>query len=483
MALIGTTIIERIINFLRSKGLNDFGIAGVLGNMFAESGLNPRNLQNAYEKKLGMTDEQYTNAVDNGTYTNFVYDKAGYGFFQLTYWSRKQNFLNFAKERKTSIGDEETQLEFFYRELCTSYPAVLAILKSATSVLQASNAMLLNYERPANQSESVQKKRAEYSQNYYDKYITAKQGGSLMKYNENNKPLQCMMTNSTCYKGTRTMQVKGILWHSTGANNPNLKRYVQPSTGDANYNQLMQLLGKNSNGNDWNHVAVQAGLNCWIGKLADGSVTTVQTMPWNYRPWGCGSGKNGSCNDNWIQFEICEDALNDRDYFNKVYKEACEITAYLCKMFNIDPHGTVKYGNINVPTILCHQDSYQLGLGSNHGDVLHWFPKFGKTMNDVRNDVATLLNQQTNEMEDDDMTDERVKEICKDVITEQRKALQDNDCGTWSQEARDWAISCGLIAGSGALPDGQPNYMWADQLTREQAAALFYRFAKMMGKV
>lgn len=304
-----------------------------------------------------------------------------------------------------------------------------------------------------------------------------------MKYNENNKPLQCMMTNSTCYKGTRTMQVKGILWHSTGANNPNLKRYVQPSACDPNYNQLMQLLGKNTGGNDWNHTEHQAGLNCWVGKLADGSVTTIQTMPWNYRPWGCGSGKNGSCNNGWIQFEICEDALNDRDYFNKVYKEACEITAYLCKMFNIDPHGTVKYGNINVPTILCHQDSYQLGLGSNHGDVLHWFPKFGKTMNDVRNDVATLLNQQTNEMEDDDMTDERVKEICKDVITEQRKALQDNDCGTWSQEARDWAISCGLIAGSGALPDGQPNYMWADQLTREQAAALFYRFAKMMGKV
>ena len=392
MALIGTTVIERIINFLRSKGLNDFGIAGVLGNMFAESGLNPRNLQNTYEKKLGMTDEQYTNAVDNGTYTNFVYDKAGYGFFQLTYWSRKQNFLNFAKERKTSIGDEETQLEFFYRELCTSYPAVLAILKSATSVLQASNAMLLNYERPADQSESVQRKRAEYSQNYYDKYITAKQGGSLMKYNENNKPLQCMMTNSTCYKGTRTMQVKGILWHSTGANNPNLKRYVQPSACDPNYNQLMQLLGKNTGGNDWNHTEHQAGLNCWVGKLADGSVTTIQTMPWNYRPWGCGSGKNGSCNNGWIQFEICEDALNDRDYFNKVYKEACEITAYLCKMFNIDPHGTVKYGNINVPTILCHQDSYQLGLGSNHGDVLHWFPKFGKTMNDVRNDVATLLN-------------------------------------------------------------------------------------------
>ena len=73
MALIGTTVIERIINFLRSKGLNDFGIAGVLGNMFAESGLNPRNLQNTYEKKLGMTDEQYTNAVDNADYKYLAY--------------------------------------------------------------------------------------------------------------------------------------------------------------------------------------------------------------------------------------------------------------------------------------------------------------------------------------------------------------------------------------------------------------------------
>ena len=53
MALIGATIIERIINFLRSKGLNDFGIAGVLGNLFAESGLNSRNLENTYEKKFG----------------------------------------------------------------------------------------------------------------------------------------------------------------------------------------------------------------------------------------------------------------------------------------------------------------------------------------------------------------------------------------------------------------------------------------------
>lgn len=215
--------------------------------------------------------------------------------------------------------------------------------------------------------------------------------GGKMKYSSTNRPLECMMTQSTCYKGTSTMTVKGVLWHSTGANNPNLRRYVQPDDSAANRAELLALLGTNGNRNDWNHINRQAGLNCWIGKLADGTVTTVQTMPWNYRPWGCGSGNKGSCNNGWIQFEICEDGLNDATYFNKVYKEACEITAYLCKMFNIDPNGTVNMNGVSVPTILCHADSHALGLGSNHGDVNHWFPKFGKSMATARADVAALM--------------------------------------------------------------------------------------------
>ena len=132
-----------------------------------------------------------------------------------------------------------------------------------------------------------------------------------MKYNSNNKPLECMQKNSSCYQGTRIMIPVGILWHSTGCNNPWLKRYVQPFETDANYKQMIDLLGKNTSKSDWNHTKQNAGLNCWIGKLADGSITTVQTMPWNYRPWGCGSGPKGSCNNGWIQFEICEDGLND----------------------------------------------------------------------------------------------------------------------------------------------------------------------------
>lgn len=212
-----------------------------------------------------------------------------------------------------------------------------------------------------------------------------------MKYNEKNKPLVCMMTQSTCYKRTRKFTPKGVLWHSTGANNPNLKRYVQPDDNASNRTELLNLLGKNQYANDWNHIDRQAGLNFWIGKLADGTVAAVQTMPWDYRPWGCGSGSKGSCNDTHIQFEICEDGLNDKSYWNAVYKEACEMTAYLCKMFNIDPKGTISYNGLKVPTIIDHTGSHSLGLGSNHGDIQHWSRKYGVTMDTVRNDVAAIL--------------------------------------------------------------------------------------------
>ena len=212
-----------------------------------------------------------------------------------------------------------------------------------------------------------------------------------MKYNENNKPLVCMMTQSTCYKGTRKFTPKGVLWHSTGANNPTLKRYVQPDDNAADRAEWLAKLGKNQYNNDWNHINRQAGLNFWIGKLADGTVAAVQTMPWDYRPWGCGSGSKGSCNDTHIQFEICEDGLNDKSYWEACYKEACEVTAYLCKMFGIDPKGSISYNGLKVPTIIDHIGSHNLGLGSNHGDIQHWSKRYGVTMETVRNDVAAIL--------------------------------------------------------------------------------------------
>lgn len=292
-----------------------------------------------------------------------------------------------------------------------------------------------------------------------------------MKYTSDNKPIVCMETNSSCYKGTTIGRPVGVLWHSTGADNPRLSRYVQPSPDDPNYNTLIKLIGKNYSGNDWNNYPVQAGLNCWIGKLADGSIATVQTLPWNFRPWGCGSGRNGSCNGSrsvtnspfWLQFEICEDNLKNKQYFDAVYKEAVELTAYLCKLYNLDPMGTVTYNDVKVPVILCHQDSYKLGLGSNHGDVYHWFKLYGKTMDDVRKDVYNLLH---NSEEDDDMTQEKFNEMMDKWLADQEA----KEPGDWSKDARKWAEDNKIIVG-----DEKGRKMYKRYITREEAVALANR--------
>lgn len=208
-----------------------------------------------------------------------------------------------------------------------------------------------------------------------------------MKYSDSNRPMVCMMTNSTCYKSTYQFQPKGVLWHCTGANNPNLWRYVQPSEGDPHRKELLEKLGRNAYGSDWNHAYVSAGVNAWIGKLANGDVAACQVMPWNYAPWGCG----GAANSTHIQFEMCEDALTDSVYFNKCYREGVELTAYLCKLYGIDPKGYIWLNGRKVPTILCHYDAYNLGVGTGHYDVYNWFNRFGKTMDDVRDDVVAVM--------------------------------------------------------------------------------------------
>ena len=161
---------KTIWDYLFSKLGNAYGAAGVMGNLNAESSLSPINLQNSYEKKLGYTDESYTAAVDNGTYGNFVKDSAGYGLAQWTYWSRKQALLDFAKAMDKSIGDLYLQLDFIWKELSEGYGKLLKILQTATSVAEASTAVLTHYERPADQGEAVQAKRASYGQTYFDKY-------------------------------------------------------------------------------------------------------------------------------------------------------------------------------------------------------------------------------------------------------------------------------------------------------------------------
>ena len=178
MALKGTTNEEKIWNFLKDKGLNEYGVAGLMGNLQAESGLRSNNLENIHEKRLGMTDVEYTQAVDSGTYTNFVKDSAGYGLAQWTWWTRKRNLYEYAKQCKKSIADLEMQLNFLWSELNKGYKSVLNVLKTAKTVLDASNAVLFYYEAPANQGAAVQASRAKLGQNFYDKYANNDSGSS-----------------------------------------------------------------------------------------------------------------------------------------------------------------------------------------------------------------------------------------------------------------------------------------------------------------
>ena len=162
---------KRIWDFIKAEGFNDFGVAGLMGNLFVESGLRPNNMEDQYQSKLGYNDETYTHAVDNGTYTNFIKDSVGYGLAQWTYWTRKQNLLNFARQNNKSIGDLDMQLNFLVKELKESYTnSVYNVLKKATSILEASNVVFLNFERPANIGASIQAIRAKYGQTYYDRY-------------------------------------------------------------------------------------------------------------------------------------------------------------------------------------------------------------------------------------------------------------------------------------------------------------------------
>lgn len=166
---------KRIWDVLLAAIGNEYGVAGLMGNLYAESGLNPKNLQNSYNKKLNISDEDYTMVVDSGAYPGFITDKAGYGLAQWTYYTRKQNLLYFAKQKNKSIGDLDMQLEFLITEL-KGYKAVWSILTSAKNVSDAAVAVLTGFEKPADQSITVKNKRTQYGQTYYSKYAKGGNG-------------------------------------------------------------------------------------------------------------------------------------------------------------------------------------------------------------------------------------------------------------------------------------------------------------------
>ena len=200
---------KAIWNFLKNKGLSDYAVAGIMGNLQAESALNPKNLQNSYQSRLGYTDDSYTAAVDRGSYSNFAHDSAGYGLAQWTFWSRKQALLDYAKSTGCSIGDLTMQLEFLWSEL-QGYKTVIAALRSARSVREASDAVLTGYEKPADQSEAAKKRRAALGQAIYAEFA-GQEETKTMKYFDAIKVYQNGSTTEPVYSRTDAAEKIGSL--------------------------------------------------------------------------------------------------------------------------------------------------------------------------------------------------------------------------------------------------------------------------------
>lgn len=178
-----------------------------------------------------------------------------------------------------------------------------------------------------------------------------------------------MMTRNRCYTNPTKIKVQKLVLHSLGVAQPNAQILI----------------------NNWDTQTAEKSVHAFV---MDNQV--IQTLPWDYKAWHVGSGKNGSWNNCAIGVELCEpsghkynggqmvnyNVAKNAEYFNKVYNNAVEFFAYLCKEFKLDP----------LQDIYCHYEVYKLGYGSNHSDVMQWFPKHGKDLDIFRKDVKALLD-------------------------------------------------------------------------------------------
>jgi len=363
---------ELIWRYLKEQGLNDYGVAGLMGNLYAESGLRPDNLQNSYETILGMNDADYTNRVDKGLYSNFVHDGAGYGLAQWTYWSRKQGLLDFAKEAETSIGDLTTQLKFLRKEL-NGYPRLLSVLKTATTVREASDAVLTQFERPADQSETMKSRRAGYGQVYYDKYSGAPSPISETK-GTGIKLVQAILTKNPCYTSGKKITVKGLMLHSVGCAQPDANVFVKA----------------------WNSPSYSSA--CVHGFIDANDGTVYQTLPWNYRGWHCGGSANGThigiemCEPASIRYTsgakfVCSDLTSAKAAAKRTYDSAVGLFAALCKAYGLDP--------LVDGVVISHKEGAARGVASGHADPEHLWDQLGMgySMDGFRKAVAAVMKE------------------------------------------------------------------------------------------
>lgn len=424
---------QTIWTYFKNKGFSDCGTAGLMGNLYAESGLIPTNLQNSYEKKLGMTDAQYTNAVDNGTYTNFVKDSAGYGLAQWTYWSRKQNLLQFCQSQNKSIGDLNAQLDFLYSELTTSYISLVQILKTASSILDASNAVLLQFERPADQSAAIQQKRASYGQNYYNQFVT--KGGNTM-------------SNSSLATYTR------ITSNKTTLNNKTLNRIsIHCFVGQVTAQRGVDYFATTDR---------QASANYVVGY--DGSIGL--SVDEKDRSWCTSSSDNDK---QAITIEVASETTDPYKVTDAAYKALVNLIVDICQR------------NGKTKTTWINDKSKALAYTPASNEVIftvhRWFANKacpGDYLYNLHPQISAEVNARltTTTEEEEEMTQEQFNTMMNNYLTELAKQPT-----TWELDAVNWTQQNGLMVG-----DQSGNLMAKKFLTRGEFATVLKRYHKKFGK-
>lgn len=237
--------------------------------------------------------------------------------------------------------------------------------------------------------------------------------------------IEHFLTKNDCYKrNVKIIKPKGIMLHSTGANNTKVSRYVD--------------IGSSYSSNHWNKSGLQVCVHGFIGMLDD-KVQTVQTLPFNIRGWHCGKGSKGSANDTHISFECCEDDLKNATYFMQIVVEAAKTFAQICYQYGFDP--------MQDGVIISHAEGHKRGIASNHGDIDHWFKRFNFTMDEFRNRVRMELNHLKEEKEMESVSE-------------------------WAREAWDWAVDNEIIA------DNLPQF----NVTKEQMCLMLYKTYNLIKK-
>lgn len=462
---------EKIWNHLKQGGLNDYGCAGLMGNLYAESLLQPNNMENYYEARLGYNDVTYTQAVDNGVYDNFVKDCVGYGIAQWTYWTRKQALLAFAKARGVSIGDLAMQLDFLIKELKSDYPGVYRILQTATSVAQASNIVLLEFERPADQSYKVQQQRTEFGNTYYDRFAQKTAAPQVVVDN----PVEKVLSIARAEIGYIEKASNANLDDKTAnAGSNNWTKYARDLADVGFYNF-------NKNGYAWCDVFAD-----WVYVKAFGVALALSITGQERGGLGAACKFSAQYYRNMGRFYTSDPQPGDQIFF--YYSGDINHTGIVEKVANGyvytiegNTSGFKDIPNDGTVNSQCYalNNSVIAGYGRPNWDLI---PKTEKPVVAPTPEPVVQpapIPEQPEPQQPVKGDEQMTSEDFKKQMALYRAELQDNDASGWSAEAREWAMSTGLVAGGSAASF---NGMWQDFLTREQMVTILHRFAKMMGK-